>query len=64
MRLLIVKKVSSSDLDTFENKMFEELKTAKNFELDVMVYRNELTFTKYIDVLDSNFIGAKTTAYT
>ena len=44
--------------------MIGDLKTAKKIDLEIMAYRIEFTFIEYINVLDSNFIGAKTTSYT
>ena len=43
---------SLSSLDTFKNKFFDELKSAKDNDLEVLVYRLQLTYDETIAILD------------
>ena len=47
-----MKDYSLSSLGTFKEKILEELKNAKNDDVEDMVYRFQLTYDEIIDILD------------
>ena len=48
----LIKDSSLSSLDTLKNEILEELKNAKYNEFEDMVYRMQLTYDEFIDILD------------
>ena len=60
------KKYSLSDLDTYKNEVFGLLRHAEYNEPEVNVFGLDLTYTKILSILDTNYnyIVASTTRYT
>ena len=54
-RLILIKDYSLSSLGTFK-EILEELKKAKNNDVEGMVYRFQLTYDENIDILDLKHI--------
>ena len=54
---------SLSDFDNSIEEILEELKSAKNHDLEDLVYRMQLTYEEVIDVLDLKYISTKRTGY-
>ena len=52
-----------SNLGTFKNVILEELKNAKNNDPEDMVYRMQLTYDEFIDVLDKKHFAGSTIGY-
>ena len=52
-----------TDFDIQKNETLEELKKAKYNDLEVLVYRMQLTYDEIIDVLDLKYIPTKRTGY-
>ena len=61
---MITEEFSLSDLDTLKNQTIEELGSIKYNDLDLMVYRMELTQNQIQDIVDRKDIAAKTITYT
>ena len=53
-----------SDLDTRKNEIIKEVKNIEFVDLDDMAYRMELTYDKFLDLLDVKNIPAATVGYT
>ena len=53
-----------SDLDTRKKEIIKEVKHIEYVDLDDMVYRMELTYDKFLDLLDVKNIPAATVGYT
>ena len=60
-KIILINDYSLSNLDTFRTQILEELKKAKYNDLEVMVYRFQLTYMENMDVLDQKFIPTKRT---
>ena len=52
-----------SDFDTQKNEILEEIKKAKNNDLEELVYRMQLTFVEVRDIFDLNYFSTKRTGY-
>ena len=52
-----------SDLDTYKNKLLEELKNVKYNDFEDLVYRMQLTYDEIMDILDLKYIPTKRTGY-
>ena len=52
-----------SDFDNQKNKLLEELKNIKYNDLEVLVYRMQLTYNEIIDILDLEYIPTKRIGY-
>ena len=52
-----------SDFDTQKNEILEEIKNVKNNNIEVMVYRFQLTYVEITDILDLKYISTKKTGY-
>ena len=50
--LFLINEYSLSSLDTFEEKVLEELKNAKYSDLEDLVYRIQITYNKIVDILE------------
>ena len=48
----------------FKEEVIEELKNAIYNDLEDLVYRFQLTYDEFIDILDINYIPTKRTGYT
>ena len=53
------KEYKLSDFDTQEKELLEELKTAKYYDIEDLVYRMQLTYDEIIDILDLKYIPTK-----
>ena len=56
-------KYKSSDFDTQNNDILEEIKNLKNNGLEHLVYRFQLTYDEIIETLDLKQIPTKRTGY-
>ena len=56
-----MKDYSLSNLDTFKNEMFEELKKPRYNDLKDMVYTMQLTNDESIDILNLKYIPSERT---
>ena len=55
------KNVSSSDFDTSKKEILEELKSASYHDLEDLVYRMELTYDEFRNILDIKNFPSETT---
>ena len=56
---LLINDLSLSSLGMFKNEILEELETAKYNDLEDMVYRYQLTYDEFLNILDLKFIPTK-----
>ena len=63
-RIILVNDYSLSSLGTFKNKSLEELKNAKNNDVEDLVYRFQLLYDETIDKLVLNCFPTTTIGYT
>ena len=52
-----------SDFDTQKNEILEELKTAKDNDIEDLVYRLQLTYDKIVNIINLKYITTKRTGY-
>ena len=57
------KEYNLSDFDTQKNEIIEELKNAKNNNLEDLVYRMRLSYDEIMHILDLNYFPTKRTGY-
>ena len=57
------KEIILSEILTFKEEIFEELKKAKYKDIEDLVYRFQLNFDEIIDILDLKFIPTKRISY-
>ena len=57
------KEYKLSDFDNKKNEIIEELKIAKNNDLEDLVYRIRLSYDEIMDILDLKYIPTKRTGY-
>ena len=50
--IILINDYSLSSLDNFKNEIIQELKNAKYNDHEDMVYRFQLTFGEFVDILD------------
>ena len=61
--LSLLKDYSLSSLDCFKSEILEELRNVKKNDLEDLVYRFQLTYDKFIDILNLKYIPTKRTGY-
>ena len=60
----LINDFSLSSLGTFRNEILEELKSSKDDDLEVMVYRMQITCDEVIEVPVIKYIARSTIGYT
>ena len=61
--LILINDYSLSSLGMFKDEILEDLKNAKFNDLEDMVYRFQLTYDEYMDILDLKYIPTKRKGY-
>ena len=58
------KEYNLSDSDTLKKEILEELKNANYQDLEYLIFRMELTYDEFLDVLDKIYFPLEKTGYT